>query len=64
MKSENTTVDFNKELSPAINKLLAKIEMAPTFGYERSRIVRTFIENTYEYLNKRDKEAIKQLLEL
>ena len=61
---ESTNIDFNSELSPAINKLLTKIEMAPNFGYERSRIVRTFIEETYEYLNKKDKDAVKQLLEL
>lgn len=64
MKDESTNVDFSVELNPAMNKLLAKIEMAPNFGYSKSKIVRTFIENTYEYLNMKDKDAVKQLLEL
>lgn len=62
MKEEKTNVDFSNELNPAINKLLTKIEIAPTFGYERSRIVRTFIEKTHDYLNKKDKDAIVELL--
>lgn len=64
MKDESTTVDFSSELSPAINKLLAKVDMAPAFGYSRSMIVRTFMEKTYTYLNRKDKEAVQELLKL
>ena len=63
MKIESNT-DFSNELNPAMNKLLAKIEMAPSLGYSRSRIVRTFIEETYNYLNDKDKKAVRELLKL